>query len=328
MKKDFYKSLPLISVIVPCYKVEQYLPKCIDSILLQTYNNLEFFLVDDGSPDRSGEICDEYAKKDSRIKVIHKSNGGLSDARNVAIDQMTGEYVTFIDSDDYVASDYVEVLYELILKYNVQMAVTLPLSFYEGDKPLRDIKAGKKEISFDKDSALINMFYQRIFDTAAWGKMYHRSLFSDGIRYPKGWLYEDLPTTYRLLLKCDYIAFGNYRSYFYRIRNTSIEGSPFKPLKYESCMKIIRQLEADRVRMPERVRRALDCRIVSFTFHILLEIPQEEKEMCRCLLEVIRRKRKRVLLDGKARKKARAACLLSFLGMRLVNLFAGYGKSR
>lgn len=328
MKTGFYKSLPLISVIVPCYKVEQYLPKCIDSILLQTYNNLEIFLVDDGSPDRSGEICDEYAKKDSRIEVIHKSNGGLSDARNVAIDQMTGEYVTFIDSDDYVALDHVEVLYELILKHNVQMAVTLPLPFYEGDKPLRDIKEGKKEISFDKDSALINMFYQRDFDTSAWGKLYHRSLFTDGVRYPKAWLYEDLPTTYKLIERCDRIIFLEYKSYYYLLRKNSIEGSSFKPQKYTDCVTIIEQLLEDSLMMSASVRKALDSRIVSFAFHVLLDVPKTEKEMRRTLLGYIKPRRCGVMFDGKARWKTRVACLLTFFGMWLVDRLAHKGKSR
>lgn len=318
---------PLISVIVPCYNVEEYLPKCVESILNQTYRNLEIFLVDDGSPDRSGEICDEYAALDKRIKVIHKENGGLSDARNVALDVMTGEYVTFIDSDDYVAENYVEYLYKLIEENGVRLSVSWHQVFAEGTS-MEIYTCPVSAKSIDMNEGLVCMFYQRIFDTTAWAKMYHRSLFSDGIRYPKGWLYEDLPTTYRLMLKCDYIAFGNYRSYFYRIRNTSIEGSPFKPLKYESCMKIIRQLEADRVRMPERVRRALDCRIVSFAFHILLEVPQGEKEMRCSLWNIICRKRIRVMFDGRARWKTRVGCLLSFWGMRLVNLFAGYGKSR
>lgn len=178
------------------------------------------------------------------------------------------------------------------------------------------------------NEALTSMFYQQIFDTSAWAKMYHRSLFSDGIRYPKGWLYEDLPTTYRLMMECDYIAYGNYRSYFYRIRNTSIEGAPFRPLKYESCIKIIRQLEADHRKMSKGVRRALNCRIVSFAFHILLETPRKEKEMRRNLLDIIRQKRICVLLDKRTRQKTRIACFLSFGGIWLVNLFANYGKSR
>ena len=318
---------PLISVIVPCYNVEEYLPKCIESILSQTYRNLELFLVDDGSPDRSGEICDEYAVRDKRIKVIHKENGGLSDARNAALDVMTGEYVTFVDSDDYVAPDYVELLYKLIAENDVRLSVTGFRTFAEntspeiGNYPVTERVLGTVE-------ALTEMFYQRAFDTSAWAKMYHRSLFSDGIRYPKGWLYEDLSVTYRLMMKCDRIAFGDYRSYFYLLRDTSIEGAPFKPPKYESCVKIIRELEADKAKMPRQVQRALDCRIVSFAFHILSEVPQEEKEMRRRLAAIIKHRRIQVLLDGKARKKARMACLLSMGGMWPFYLLARYGKLR
>lgn len=108
---------PLISIIIPIYNVEKYLRRCVDSILCQSYHNLEIWLVDDGSPDGCPAICDEYAGKDKRVKVIHKKNGGLSDARNVAIDVATGEYICFVDSDDYVASTYVETLYALIDKY-------------------------------------------------------------------------------------------------------------------------------------------------------------------------------------------------------------------
>lgn len=318
---------PLISVIVPCYNVEEYLPKCIESILSQTYDNLEILLVDDGSPDNSGRICDEYAIRDSRIRVIHKENEGLSDARNVALDVMKGEYVTFIDSDDYVADDYVEILYRLIAEHGVQMSVVWHQTFADGTVPSACHEQVFEHILCGWE-ALEGMFYQRTFDTAAWAKMYHCSLFFDGVRYPKGWLYEDLPTTYRLMVKCSRIAFSNCRSYFYRIRRTSIEGAPFHPQKYESCVKIIRQLEADKIKMSEQVQRALDCRIVSFVFHILLEVPREEKEMRQCLLKIIRQKRKQVLFDGKARKKARVACLLSMGGMWVVNQLAVYGKSR
>ena len=123
---------PLISVIVPCYNVEEYLPKCVESVLNQTYRNLEILLVDDGSPDRCGEICDGYATVDSRVKVIHKENGGLSDARNVALDVMKGEYVTFVDSDDYVAEDYVEYLYKLIEENGVKLSVSCYQEFKDG----------------------------------------------------------------------------------------------------------------------------------------------------------------------------------------------------
>ena len=110
-----------ISVIVPVYNVEKYLTKCVDSIMNQTYKDLEIILVDDGSTDNSGKICDEYVKKDKRFKVIHKKNGGLSDARNVGIKNSTGEYLSFIDSDDYIDNDMIECLYNACIKNNADI---------------------------------------------------------------------------------------------------------------------------------------------------------------------------------------------------------------
>ena len=112
----------LISIVIPVYKVEKYLEKCVESVINQTYKNLEILLVNDGSPDNCPKICDEYAQKDNRIKVIHKENGGLSDARNAGIDVAAGKYIAFVDSDDYVSNDYIEYMYNLIKEYNTQMA--------------------------------------------------------------------------------------------------------------------------------------------------------------------------------------------------------------
>lgn len=318
---------PLISIIVPCYKVEKYLPKCIDSIINQTYSNLEIFLVDDGSPDESGKICEEYADKDERIKVIHKVNGGLSDARNVAIDIATGDYILFIDSDDFVALNHVEHLFNMIQRTNADIAVEWAQTFYEGTEPIIDSLEDKKEIVFDSESALTNMFYQKDFDTCAWAKLYKRSLF-DNIRYPKGWLYEDLPTTYRLIQKSKKIVYSDYKSYYYLLRNNSIEGSPFNPKKYESCINIINQLERDRKDMSIKVQKALDCRIVSFAFHILLEIPSKNRNLRNNLFDIIRKKRIKVLFDKNARRKARVACLLSYFGLWSIDLLSNLGKSR
>ena len=117
------ESQDLISVIIPIYNVEQYLDRCIDSVKKQTYTNLEIILVDDGSPDNCGKMCDEYAEDDKRIKVIHKENGGLSDARNAGIEIATGEYITFIDSDDYVSLDYVEYMYKLLKDAGAKLSI-------------------------------------------------------------------------------------------------------------------------------------------------------------------------------------------------------------
>lgn len=318
---------PLISIIVPIYNVEAYLAKCINSIISQTYGNLEIFLVDDGSPDRCGFISDEYAKQDARIKVIHKKNGGLSDARNVAIDVAKGEYITFVDSDDYVANDYVESLYKLIVENDAQMSITRCIPFFEGMEPVHTRQAKITKV-FDTYNALISLFYQKDFDNAAWAKMYHCSLFKSGIRYPKGWLYEDLPTTYKLMMLCNKIAFSSYENYYYLLRKDSIEGAPFKPQKYECCIKIIRQLEENKKKMFPAIQKSVDCRIVSFAFHILLEIPKEQIEMRTNLLDIIKRYRIRILLDGCARRKTRIACLLSLGGLFFIDLMSNYGKSR
>ena len=319
---------PLISIIVPCYNVEKYLPKCEESIINQAYRNLEIILVDDGSPDNCGQMCDEYARKDSRIRVLHKENGGLSDARNVAIDVAKGDYFLFIDSDDYVSLDHVEQLFQMMMSdEDIDIAITDLKIFIEGTSPTIDRSEDKRKILMNADETLINMFYQKDFDTNACGKLYKRILFKN-IRYPKGWLFEDLATTYKLIQSCKKIAFSNYKSYYYLFRNSSIEGAPFKPLKYECCIKIIDQLEKDKALMSPEVQKALNCRIVSFTFHILLEVPKEQRMMRSHLMVAIKNKRWGVLMDKHARRKARVACLLSFVGFGLVGLFAKYGKSR
>lgn len=308
----------LISVIVPIYKVEKYLSKCIDSILIQTYNNLEIILVNDGSPDKCGSICDEYAAKDSRIIVIHKENGGLSDARNVAIDIATGEYLTFIDSDDYVTSDYIETLYQLVKTHNSKISVALPQTFYEGE----DCIIVNKKISvtcFDSLEAIEEMFYQKQFDTNAWGKLYHHTLFDTGIRYPKGILFEDLPTTYLLFAETDRISFTNKRIYYYMLRKDSIEGSTFNTKKAESALQIFKLMETHS-NLLNKVRKSYECRMLSFSFHLIVKMP-DYHECQNILYDKIKEYRRHVLFNNKARIKNRVACLISYLGINLVKRF-------
>lgn len=305
----------LVSVIIPIYNVENYLRKSVDSILFQTYSNIEIFLVDDGSPDTCGAICDEYAAKDSRIKVIHKQNGGLSDARNVAIEVATGEYIVFVDSDDYVTTDYIETLYNLIQKYNCKVAVALPQTFNEGNEPIV-VEDTYIENCWNSKVAIEQMFYQEAFDTSAWAKIYHRSLFESGIRYPKGLLYEDLPTTYLLYLQSDRVAFCNKRIYYYLLRSNSIEGSVFSPTKMDSALRVFDMMEKNRSELQPFIK-SFNCRMISFSFHLLLKMPKGyiHKQM---LYDRIKRHRKSVIFDSRARKKTRIACWLSYLGIAAV----------
>lgn len=216
----------LISIIVPVYNVEKYLEKCIDSILNQDYQAFELFLVDDGSTDESGMICDAFEKKDSRIRVIHKKNGGLSDARNAAIDKMSGDYVVFIDSDDYVESNYLSVLLGLIKKYNVDISACNFVYMNENGKILNRVDNDGKILLLEQKDALSKILEGREINTSAGMKMYSSRLFKD-IRYPLGKLYEDISTTYKLFLKVDRVVYQNYSLYTYLCRGGSITKTGF-----------------------------------------------------------------------------------------------------
>ena len=204
---------PLISVIVPAYNVEKFIGKCIDSILRQSFKDFEVLLIDDGAKDSTPEICDACAKKDSRIKVYHKENGGLSDARNYGIDRMQGKYVTFIDSDDYVDSGYFEYLYGLITQEeDIQIAICGKKSVREDENASPDPETFHEIITGER--AVQKMLCGHGSGHSAWGKLYSADLWKT-VRYPKGKIYEDYATTYHVMALVDKAAWGNAAMYFY-----------------------------------------------------------------------------------------------------------------
>lgn len=215
----------LVSVIVPIYKVEQYLESCVESICKQTYTNLQILLVDDGSPDRSGEIADALAKKDSRICVIHKENGGLSDARNVGIDHANGEYITFVDSDDTIHPDMIGCLFATLQKENSDIACCRFIEHYEDEHlSIRDVDLFPVQ-TLDSVQALKRLFIATSAqEVVACCKLYRKELFSTNIRFPKGKLHEDNFTTYRLFARASKISFLEQEMYFYLQRRQSITG--------------------------------------------------------------------------------------------------------
>ena len=218
---------PLISVVVPVYNVEQYIRECVDSIVSQTYCHLEIVLIDDGSLDNCPVICDEYAKKDSRIKVVHQKNGGLAKARNVGIENSSGEYITFIDSDDYIASNYIEILYRGIIENNADVSIASFRSFEKNntavieDSSCQFATISKKRCFENYTSIFTNPF------VSAWNKLYKRNLFSN-IRFPEGKLYEDAFTTYKIFDVSQKIVFTSSVLYFYRLNPDSIMGQSFR----------------------------------------------------------------------------------------------------
>ena len=207
---------PLVSVIVPIYKVEKYLCECVDSIISQTYTNLEIILVDDGSPDKCPEICDEYVKQDNRVKVIHKQNGGLSDARNVGIEIAQGEYLSFVDSDDVIHHEMIEVLMQPLLENKeMKMAACQCLCFTDGD----EIDAIQKIMPIEIID-YCSFFNKRLWVTS-WGKVYRSELFN-GIKFPVGRIHEDEFTTYKICYEAKKVAYTESQLLFYRLRKGSI----------------------------------------------------------------------------------------------------------
>lgn len=218
-----------ISVIIPVYKVEKYLNRCINSVVNQTYKNLEIILVDDGSHDNCPKICDDWAKKDDRIIVVHKKNGGLSDARNKGIDIASGTYICFVDSDDYISENMIEKLYNALTEANAEISIcnfryvdeygndcTDKKLFSNDNLPITDNVLSSFDILADKMFEPKNWYW-----VVAWNKLYKKELFDD-IRYPVGKIHEDEYVIHSLLIKCNRVACVSDMLYYYVQRNDSI----------------------------------------------------------------------------------------------------------
>ena len=209
-----------ISVVVPAYNVEKYIEKCVDSIIGQTFADIEIILVDDGSRDKTGKICDGLALKDERVTVIHKQNGGLSDARNTGINAANGEFICFIDGDDYIHPQYCEMLLNLITTNNADISVC-------GFKKVEgyNIEFENKELHetniFDKSAAMQELITGEKFMNYAWNKLYRKSLFYN-VSYPVGRNWEDLGTTYKLFEEAKKVVYNCSELYFYVQRTNSI----------------------------------------------------------------------------------------------------------
>ncbi|MBQ9135761.1 MAG: glycosyltransferase [Lachnospiraceae bacterium] len=227
----------MVSVIVPIYKVEAYLEKCIKSIQSQTYAELEIILVNDGSPDGCGAICDKYAETDNRIRVIHKENGGLSDARNKGLDIATGDYVLFVDSDDYIHPQMVEILLYHLEETEADMAVCgfkqveekaeVVFPHFITGKTIECTESEDNTITtrevFEGQAVMNNLQYKNLLTVVAWNKLYKAELF-EKIRYPKGRIHEDEFLTHWLLHLCKKTVYTDAELYYYLQRNGSIMG--------------------------------------------------------------------------------------------------------
>lgn len=213
-----------ISIIIPVYQVEEYLPKCLNSVTHQTYQNLEILLIDDGSTDSSGKICDRYAKKDARIRVIHKQNAGVAMARNDGLARATGDYISFIDSDDWIAKDAYTKLYQGLKAYNADCAVGRCVTVYDKDGVLTRKKEAVPPVRcLSSEEAMKHVL---LHGSAVWNRLFRRDIF-DGLRFPSGRINDDEVAALHAYEKCKRIVFLNQDSYYYRIRSNSITTSRF-----------------------------------------------------------------------------------------------------
>lgn len=211
----------LISVIVPIYNVELYLDRCMESIVNQTYQNLEIILVDDGSPDNCPVICDKWAERDCRVRVMHKQNGGLSDARNAGLEAASGNYIAFVDSDDWIEKNYIEYLYLAIIKTGAELA-SCEIRIVQEEEKVKDIEQQRPNTKiFYTEEALETLINGCVFRAVAWNKLYKKEILL-GEKFELGKLHEDEFFTYRIIDKCSLLVWIDTPLYNYRQRKGSI----------------------------------------------------------------------------------------------------------
>ena len=306
------ESLPLISIVLPIYNIEKYLDKCMESLLEQTYPNLEILMVDDGSTDSCPLKCDQYSQKNSQIYAFHKLNGGLSDARNYGIERANGEYISFIDPDDYVEKDYIEYLYNLIVKYQTKMSLCQHFVHFDNGSIKKLGKPGDELL--DNKECIRRMMYHDIIDTSAWAKLYSRDLFQN-VRYPKGKIFEDIGTTYAFMLQCDKIACGYEEKYHYIFHENSIVNGKFKRSKLDLLEMTDKMADDVEKCYPELHAALLRRRVYArlSTLNQMLdekEFKKEKKE----ILDFINKYRNDVLNDACTPKRDRIALRLLKMG--------------
>lgn len=301
-----------ISVIVPIYMVEEFLDECVQSIVSQSYTNLEIILVDDGSPDKCPEMCDAWAKRDSRIKVIHKVNGGLSDARNVGIDVATGEYIAFVDSDDWIRPDMYEKMLNAIKLENADICACNIKSCYDDHEECW----GCNDYTVGNAEQILSMLYSDTsYPVSAWNKLYRRSCW-DKLRFPVGKICEDAFTTYLLVHNAKKIVQLPTAFYCYRIRPQSIMTSAFtaKRMDEEEAWRLNYEFVSEYY--PRQRKKAFDFYLqkVNILIHAM---PEEQKERYGkeydYLQEIMKKNLIYVLLKSNLNWKYRIKFLIDFI---------------
>ncbi|MBR6533529.1 MAG: glycosyltransferase family 2 protein [Clostridia bacterium] len=313
---------PLISIIVPIYKVESYLQKCVDSIINQTYENLEIILVNDGSPDNCGAICDEYAKSDNRIKVIHKENGGLSDARNAGLKIATGEWISFVDSDDWLETDAIEQMLNLGIDKDADLIIGGTRKINDNDNSIIWVDAIVKDYEImNKEQAICDFF---VNGCASWARLYKKDIHKN-IFFPVGEINEDEAIVLKLLEKCSKIVKTSKIVYNYRLRPESITTTSFHPKKliwYYHCKANLSFIEKNHPTIIDYAERRYFSSILFFLIMISREKDQYQySDILFELLVELKTNFKKILKNKHLTKKDKLfAFIIKFFSLKCYSL--------
>ena len=312
-----------VSVIVPVYNVEKYLKQCLDSIVDQTLEDLEIVLVDDGSVDSSGTICDEYAKKDTRIRVIHKENGGLSDARNAGLKYVTSPYVGFIDSDDYIDLDFYCGLLKQMEADNTSIGVAAIAHVYpNGSMRVRKLEKNQR---LDRKAAMGELIYSQNISNSVCNKLFETALF-EGVEFPKGKLYEDEYVTYILFHRCKAVSVRTDVLYYYRSNPDSITHAKFSDRELDLIYASLEKIEFCKTEYPEYWNSAV-CYLVYDCICALEKMESYDKRYDGVIRSNIR-KNILIYLKGKNSLKSRIFALLAAISPTMAVTAANIRKEK
>lgn len=300
-----------ISIIVPVYKVEKYLKRCVNSLLCQTYRNIEIILVDDGSPDNCPDICDEYASRDSRIKVIHKNNGGLSDARNIGIENSTGEYLSFVDSDDWVKKDFIEELYNNMIREQACISIIGCMLIWDNGRNTTFSDKSDYYV-YNQENAIKELLKQDKFHCMVCQKMYKREIFSD-IKFPVGKIYEDVAVGLPTFLKANKVVFSGKPMYFYYQRDDSIVNEKFNEDKlfFLDCCKEIIDYSNNHNKIFDKEAYNFYLRaLLMFVLQLYSDVRTRNSEICKQLEKEVRKNKKHIFVNPYIDFKKRIALFM------------------
>ena len=271
----------LISVIVPVYRVETYLDRCVQSIVSQTYQNLEIILVDDGSPDRCPAMCDAWAEKDSRICVIHKENGGLSDARNAGMAAATGEYISFVDSDDWIAPEMLERLVKALERDGSDVAACSVDMVWEDGRPNEALTV-RKNLVLERDQAQLALLRENLLKQPVWYKLYRRETIRN-ILFERGKYHEDVFWSYQAIGNARCVSLIDYVGYFYFQRSGSIMGEGYSLKRLDAIEAMQQRYEYLAIHAPDLESEARLSIWASCMYHgqmALRYLPKHEQDIC------------------------------------------------